>query len=156
MFSFISFNSMRLAKVKEIFRKEILDTLRDRRTLMIMIVVPVLLYPGLMIFVNEVAATQQAKMEQKKIRVALVNIPDNSSLVRRLRAVSGIEIVQTSNPLDRVREGSVEYVLVGPRNLDQALQEKKTATLELHYDRANDDAVTNIDRIRDVIDAYSR
>ncbi|MGH9857654.1 MAG: hypothetical protein ACRD4B_07410, partial [Acidobacteriota bacterium] len=77
---------MRLNKISTIFKKEVLDTLRDRRTLFTMIIIPLLLYPGLMLFVNSLASRQQVKMEQKVVRISLVNIPDESDFTEIMRA----------------------------------------------------------------------
>jgi len=156
MFFSTQFVNMRLSKIKSIFLKEILDTIRDRRTLLITIVIPVVLYPGLMIFMSEVATSQQAKMEKKTIKVAVVNIPKDSPLIKRLKAEQGIEIVTSSAPYDEVKGGGVQYVLeLSPDSL-ALLKEGRTATVQLHYDRSNDETTANLDRILRIIDSYSQ
>ncbi|HJZ12418.1 MAG TPA: hypothetical protein VJ521_09725, partial [Acidobacteriota bacterium] len=147
---------MRLRQIRTIFAKEILDTLRDRRTILIMIVIPVLLYPGLMIFMNELATAQQAKMERKTLKVAVVNIAEDSELMKRLRSTKGIELVNVEDPVAAVKEGNLHYVLSASSDLEEMLSETKTATIELSYDRANDDAGANLDRIRRIVDMYEQ
>src|SRR5919198_5015569 len=98
---------MRISKIKTVFQKEVLDTLRDRRTLLIMIVIPVLLYPGLMIFMNELVTTQQAKMEQKTINVGLKNVPRDSPLVALLKKESGISL-QNADKSEKVTTGDLQ------------------------------------------------
>src|SRR5262245_61129964 len=127
---------MRLAKIKSIFFKEILDTLRDRRTLIIMIVVPVILYPGLMLFINDLAATQQAKMEKKTITVAVLNVPANSALISRLRAEGNIKVVTDPNAIQEVKAGEVHFVLEAPKDMDKILSGYGSARIRLHYDRS--------------------
>src|SRR5947209_8480955 len=100
---------MRIRKIKHIFRKEILDTLRDRRTILFMIVIPVLLYPGMLIFINEIAASQQAKMENKRIKVAVQNLPSNTSLPELLTKEGKLEIVSTNTPYQDVKNGKIDY-----------------------------------------------
>ena len=53
---------MNLPQIGMVYRKEMLDTLRDRRTLVSMIVVPLLVIPGFMFGLTELAvkAVQQA------------------------------------------------------------------------------------------------
>ena len=98
---------MRLRKVKEIFRKEILDTLRDRRTILMMIVIPVLLYPALLILITEMTAAQQAKLEQRTVKIALKGVPDNSPLIEHLRKTERVTLVESRDPLKDVQEGNV-------------------------------------------------
>ena len=45
-----------------IFVKELLDTLRDKRTLIAMVGVPIFLYPGLVLLLSEVAVSQSARV----------------------------------------------------------------------------------------------
>jgi sodium transport system permease protein len=147
---------MRFNKIATIFRKEILDMLRDRRTLFTMIIIPLLLYPGLMLFVNAIATRQQVKMEQKTVRIVLANIPGDSELARILKSEQRVEIVTSKNAAQDVREGAVDFVLRGPADFEKLVQGNKTAKLELLYDRSNDDAMSNLDRVRMIVDRYEK
>lgn len=146
---------MRLKTVRAIFKKEILDTLRDRRTLMFMIVIPVLLYPVMMIFINELATSQQARMEQKTVSFALIQVDERSPLREKLSSADRIKIVTSQNPMEDVKMGRVDFVLKMPRDADLILDQGKTATLELHFDRSNEDAVINLPRVLEVLESYS-
>ena len=147
---------MRLSKIKLIFAKEILDTFRDRRTLLVMVVIPILLYPALMIFVNAIATAQKAKMEQKKVHLALLNVPGDSPLLTSLIADNRLVVVSTENPMDDVRAGRIDYVLEMPAGAENILENNQSLSVKLHVDQSNDDAVVNIDRIHKIIDAYNQ
>ena len=54
-----------------VFKKELLDTIRDRRTLMFMIVIPVLLFPILFKIMFSVQETQTKKAEGKQLYVGV-------------------------------------------------------------------------------------
>jgi sodium transport system permease protein len=139
---------MRLNTVTAIFKKEILDTLRDRRTLLFMIVIPVLLYPAIMIFVNELATSQQARMEQKTISLAVINSSETSPIWRRLESGDRIKIVATKTPMEDVAAGKIDFVVELPPKAESLLEQGKTARVKLYYDRSNEDAVTNLERVR--------
>ncbi|MEW5981392.1 MAG: ABC transporter permease subunit/CPBP intramembrane protease [Acidobacteriota bacterium] len=62
---------MRLAIVRTIVRKELRETLRDRRTLMMMIVLPVLLYPLMIMGFGKLQASQREATEERTSRVAV-------------------------------------------------------------------------------------
>jgi sodium transport system permease protein len=55
-----------------VFRKEVRETIRDRRTLLIMIVVPVLLYPALMVVSEQLALFGIRQLEAEPSRVAVL------------------------------------------------------------------------------------
>jgi len=52
-------------------RKEFLEALRDRRTLFILIVLPILLYPMLVTLISRLQESQEAEQKAKASRVAL-------------------------------------------------------------------------------------
>ncbi len=62
---------MRPRIIWTIFRKEITETLRDRRTLLMMIGLPLLLYPLMIIGVGKLAESQEEAQEARSSRVAL-------------------------------------------------------------------------------------
>ena len=56
-----------------VFRKELLETLRDRRTLLVMILVPVLLYPGLLVLTEQLAIFGAQRLaESRACSIAMV------------------------------------------------------------------------------------
>ena len=61
---------MRLAIILTIFRKEILETLRDRRTLVFSFLLPILLYPVLSL---SLAKVQQAHVEQQQAKLSHIS-----------------------------------------------------------------------------------
>ena len=65
--------------VATVFKKELIDTIRDRRTLLFMIVIPLLLFPVLFKIMFSLQEKQTKKAEQKVLRVALV---DNDNAAR--------------------------------------------------------------------------
>ncbi|MCZ7646509.1 MAG: ABC transporter permease subunit [Planctomycetota bacterium] len=60
-----------LLKVRAVFVKEMRDSLRDRRTLFATIIVPVLMYPLMMLVVSEAAQVAKAKRASEQYRVAV-------------------------------------------------------------------------------------
>ncbi|MBN2310614.1 MAG: hypothetical protein JXR94_16700, partial [Candidatus Hydrogenedentes bacterium] len=78
---------MRRAVVVTILRKELLDTLRDKRTLVAMFVIPVVLYPGLFVIGSQVALSQQDSLEKATCFVALQ--PGNPILADWIAAIPG-------------------------------------------------------------------
>jgi sodium transport system permease protein len=75
---------VRLSIVRAIFRKEILETLRDRRTLLMMIGLPVLLYPMMIVGISWF---QQSQTEQRRERSSQVAVwgEESVSLLDALR-----------------------------------------------------------------------
>lgn len=63
-------NSIRLKALKAVFKKEMLDILRDKRTLAIMILLPLILYPVILIAASQVSMMMIESREDKVYSVA--------------------------------------------------------------------------------------
>jgi hypothetical protein len=86
---------MRLAIIREVFRKELRETLRDRRSLATMFGVPLLLYPLLLAGTAGLTASTARRFQERVARVAVVNGKDAPGLLRRLQEKgSGVRLVQ--------------------------------------------------------------
>jgi sodium transport system permease protein len=91
--------------------KELRETLRDRRTLIVMIVVPVLLYPAMLIVMEQIALFGRRSLEATAVRVALIGpVPDDG---RYLDADPNITATRPDTvPLNDLRDGTLDAVLV--------------------------------------------
>jgi len=68
-----------------IARKELLETVRDRRTLFISFVLPLLLYPALLLGLTQVIGATQRNLEEERQRIAVLGEPEGSGLSEELR-----------------------------------------------------------------------
>ncbi len=59
-----------------IFRKELLDTLRDRRTLMTMLVIPILVFPITLNVFVEISKSYQESASKETMKIGVVGDPD--------------------------------------------------------------------------------
>lgn len=60
-----------------IFKKELIDTLRDRRTLMMMLVIPVLVFPIIMNLFVTISASFQKEAASKTLNIGVLGTKDN-------------------------------------------------------------------------------
>src|SRR5262245_24869944 len=68
-------------RIASIYVKELVDILRDRRTLMAMLVVPIVLYPVLMVFFANAAGDQTSQIKQEPAVIGALKDDD----LRRLQ-----------------------------------------------------------------------
>ena len=87
----------RYRRVWVVFRKELLDTLRDRRTLLAMVVVPVVLYPALMLVMVEALRSEKGRREAQQYQIC---VPDESH-ASWLAGVPGVFMTPSSGSADR-------------------------------------------------------
>ncbi|MGE0157848.1 MAG: ABC transporter permease subunit/CPBP intramembrane protease [Gemmatimonadales bacterium] len=95
-----------------VFRKELRETLRDRRTLLMMIVVPVLLYPALLIVSEQLLLFGQRTLAADRSPVAVVGDAPRE-LMQILAANDDLTIVEVQrSPTEALRDNTVAAVAV--------------------------------------------
>ena len=133
--------------VLTIVRKELLETLRDKRTLIAMIGIPLVLYPALFLIVTQVITLQQAKMEEKPSRVALVE-PAAPVLREWLSGLEKIELVSAADPRAAIQAGEIDAAIVPEDDLSRSLTHEGSATIRIAYDGTEPESRKALERIR--------
>ena len=107
---------MRGSIVWTIFWKELRDTLRDRRTLVVMILLPVVLYPVLILVLGQVTVSQQARLKERLVKVALVGEahPELRSRLKKGKSLVGRKLGHTAKtailPIKLILKVCLEFV----------------------------------------------
>lgn len=97
-----------------VLRKELTDTLRDRRTLIAMIVVPLLLFPVLTIAAARITGSRAQEARDKQLTIAVADPMNDSGLADRLDAAPGITV-------EHVRDVSQLPARIASEELDAAI-----------------------------------
>ena len=135
---------MKLRVVWIIFCKELLDTVRDKRTLLAMVGVPVLLYPAMLIFATQAAMVQSRKLNESPSRV-VVRFEEGPAEAREsaqhivagwLRKIPKVDVRASSDPQGDLLSGQADAVVVVDREAEAALTEGQTVGVRIEYDSA--------------------
>ena len=103
-----------MSPVWVVFRKELRETLRDRRTLMVMVAVPILLYPVLLIATEQFALLGIRRIESEASQVAVTG-PASDDVIEFLTSDEALELLDVLDPAEAVRSEFVGAVVVfGP------------------------------------------
>ena len=79
--------------IKVVYFKEMRDLLRDRRTIISMIVVPMFVLPGLMVLIGMMANRIVGQARQALAKVMLLGGEDSPETVAALRQVKTLQII---------------------------------------------------------------
>ena len=80
--------------ILSIFKKELIDVLRDRRTLMFMVVIPILITPLLVIGSIKFQEYQNKKSEEKILNIAFINDSDDYLIKKLLSDQKGVKVIE--------------------------------------------------------------
>ncbi len=143
--------------------RELKDTLRDRRTLITMLVLPVILYPALLLGFGKLTASRTRDLNRTPVRV-LVRLDGQSfspadrvagDVAVALAALPAIEW-ETRTRFDdepaAVREGEVDLIVDLPSNLTAQLAEGTPVKIAPVYASARDASASAWKRVRAAIE----
>jgi sodium transport system permease protein len=141
-----------------VFRKELVDTLRDRRTLVFMVVIPLLLFPVLFRVMFSVEKSQSEKARTRQLKVAYVDNGAASEFVSKLEARKDV-VLTHGLPLDSllalVRNDSLDGVFVIAPDFDDMVAELKPGRVDFYY-KSTDDRTIVRNRLQETLDEYER
>ena len=124
-----------------VFRKELIDTIRDRRTLIVMIVIPMLLFPALFKIMFSVERSQKKKAEDKVLKVACVNHGNASRFVEILKNRDDMTLVTDVHP-DSVRSfvlrGTLDGAYVFDADFDEKVASLSPGRLDVYFKSTDD------------------
>jgi len=121
--------------VRTILFKELLDTFRDKRTLIAMIGVPIVLYPAIFIVATQAALVQQSRMEEMVSRVA-VRGPGAEAVGAWLADAKQFERVEAPMDDAGLNAGTLDAIVDAPGDVNAALESNGRAELVVRFDTA--------------------
>ena len=143
-----------LASLTVVLRKELIDGLRDRRSILSALV-PLAIIPLLILFSFDALSDE---IEQaRRIKVPVAGAEQAQALIDWLDQQWGVEIeTGIREPRLAVREGEHDFVLVVPEDFGTRFEEARSAELEIVVDSSETGARLAAGRLRSLIRAYAQ
>ena len=142
--------------VSTVFRKELIDTIRDRRTIVFMIVIPLLLFPVLFKILFSVQESHTKKAEQKTLSVMIFDRGSAAQLVDILRTRDDLEIV-VGIPEDSVRNyiqsNRLDAAFFIAGDFDEDVANFAPGRIDLYYKSTDDQNIIR-NRLSNIVDDY--
>ena len=123
-----------------IARKEAKDLFRDKRTLLTMIVIPLLIFPILFNVMGKITSKQVEKEMEKPLKIGLIGEKNAPTLVQLLEKRSDVTITNYSATIETdtlINKGSLDGALLIDDGFDLNVESDKTGTITLFYKSAN-------------------
>lgn len=116
-----------------VYRKELTEALRDRRTLISTILVPLLLFPVLSIGFGAVAVFMVGKAKDEVPKVMILGGEDSPSIVEGLKKLDKIDIVPpTANWKDQVVNKEIRAAVEIPAGFQNDITREKSDTVSIY------------------------
>jgi sodium transport system permease protein len=145
----------RFATAWTIYRKEIVDALRDRRTLLTVLASSVLMGPLVLLAISALVASLEANAEQRE--VAIAGIERAPTLVNFIARQTYTAKPAPADYEQRLRKATLaDAVVVVPPDFEAALVRGDAPIVEIVADSANQRSQASAARVARLLDGFSR
>ena len=142
-----------------VFRKEVLDNFRDRRTMLTALLMGPLFGPLLFAFVINLSIERSMSDAERTLTLPVIGAEHAPNLMRYMESTN-IEIADGPEDLaaanTAVKTGEHDVVLVVPAEFGSQLAEGIPARVQVVADRANSNGEREARRVRNALRAYSQ
>ena len=147
-----------MKKTLVIFKKEFLDTVRDRRTIMLMIVVPLLVFPLIMGIFTKLSVSQRQKAAEKELNVALITHGNAAGFKSILMERKDMKIDESVNEADieqLIKDNKLDFAIVFESDFDIKTSQKESGSVKIHFRSSQENRIAKR-RINDVLDKFEK
>jgi len=138
-----------------VYKKELTEALRDRRTLITMFIVPLVLFPLVSVGFGAAIAALIGKAKEETPKVMVIGGEDSPAVLAGLKKVPKIQIVPLeSNWKEQVVNKQVPVVVEIPEAFERNLEEQKEQTILIHDYEGDLKSETAKDKIEKYFNDY--
>tara|TARA_B110000014_G_scaffold132935_1_gene91851 strand:+ start:555 stop:1766 length:1212 start_codon:yes stop_codon:yes gene_type:complete len=145
------------AGFQTVFFKEMKDVLRDRKTLLLMIVLPIVVVPLLLNLLIGFVIKKEQEAKTEVLEYVVFGDEFAPELAKTFEAANGFKKVTLGSPdelVAAIREDRIDFGLVIPEKTAAQLSGQKQASIELHFDNASMGSKVE-DRVQDLVEKFN-
>jgi sodium transport system permease protein len=145
---------MNIRKIKVIYSKEMLETLRDRRTIISSVLLPILLFPILMFGIGSVMKMEKEKTKAEVPKITVIGVSFAPSFVSVLRAENAFEIVNVQDYKTALNQKEINAALEFPLDFEKKLRLGVNSRATIYYDAAESRSSLAKDKLKNKLKDY--
>jgi len=125
---------MNVSAISVVYRKELTEWMRDRRTLISTVLVPLLAFPLLMVGITALATVMIGKAEKEVPKVMILGGEDSPKLVGDLKRLDTLAVVPYAGDWrDQISNKQIRAAVEIPKGFQVALAEGATPTVHVYF-----------------------
>lgn len=137
-----------------VLKKELIDLLRDKKTIVIGILLPILLYPLMTFGLSKL--TENSFNVDKKNFVVTIKDEGNSAIRDILKSQKNITIKDFSDTQKALKAGDSSLIIEVPKTFDESINKEQQASLKLTYDDKSQDSTMIKGMVSNMLSEYSQ
>lgn len=142
-----------MKKIIIVFKKELKDTLRDRRTIIFMVAIPLLVFPILISIASGMILSQAKKAQEKTLQIGLLtygNAADFRQMLLEKEDVAVREDLDEEQGIADVKQGELDAMIVFDRNFDSKVEARSQGRVKL-YMKVTEEGEIERDRVLKIL-----
>ena len=141
--------------IRLIFVKELVGTIRDKRTIIAMIIIPLIFYPLLFAGVGYFSKIGSLKSEEANSKIVIHGAEFAPQLVKHLQDSEKIKVFTIGEDYPtKLQNGDIQAVLVIPSDFKYKIEQEEPGKLILKYDATEAKSRIAQKRVNQIIEKY--
>jgi len=146
---------MNASAIAVVYRKELTEWLRDRRTLISTVLVPLLAFPLLMVGITALATVMVGNAEKEVPKVMILGGQDSPQLLDRLEKLDKLSVVPyAANWKDQISDKQIRAAVEIPKGFQDALANGTAPTVNVYYYEGELKSSFGANHLEDAVKAY--
>ncbi|MBM7871041.1 sodium transport system permease protein [Clostridium pascui] len=137
-----------------VFKKELRDIFRDKKTLLVSVLIPLILFPIMFYAMGKTGADNVKKVENN-FKVA-INGGERTQFRRIIENYPKLKITPSSNIEEDVKNGNILIGIEIPDNVDALLEEEKGTSVKIIFDNTSQQSSMAQGMIEKTIEDYNK
>lgn len=134
---------------KTVFLKEMTDALRDRKTLLLTVLIPLLTMLGLVFFYESMIADPGDEAYTVAINEQLP-----AEMNQMIKEVKNLNLETFDDPQQAVKDGEANAYLEMPKEAGDMLKQQKPFAIKIHGYTTDDDSVITVQMLQSLLEQY--
>lgn len=146
-----------MKKILIIAKKEFLDMLRDKRTLMRMIFIPLLAFPLIIFAVNKLQSSQSEKEATKELKVGYVLNGQSQQMIDALDTTANFTFSAYTDTVDlrkAIKTAELDLGIWYSPNFDNEYKSGRQGKYSVFYQRASKEEYERLEKLLDQHEAF--
>ena len=135
-----------------ILKKELLDIVRDKKTIAFTLILPILLYPIMFKFMSSSMEKAQTDVE-KEINIYIDGDTD-SNIAKVITSLENVKVPEVDSPTEALKNGDIQLIINIPENFDEDIDSGKNTTIDLLIDEESNKSMIASSMVNEIYDNY--
>jgi len=145
-----------MKRIRIVFKKEVRDLIRDRRTLYSLVVLPLLIYPVFIGGIQKVVSRMIMREATTVVDVGIIGKTHAPRLWNYLQAEPLLRWIDVEDTIAPIEDKEVEAIIKIPEGFEVQLDKGITSEVKIFYTNTRFKSQAAAGRVKDVLDRYRK